>query len=112
MPLKKVAEDDSRQNQANEYREVLANAYAFVEGQKMTQSFSALTPEDFYDRFVERISGKDTQSRPNVLNRIAKIKNELKASVEKIKALPPEAFRRPNPEKDVNTPVTDTAGEK
>jgi len=108
---KKTAEDDARQNEADRYREVLANAYGFVEGQKAVQSFSALTPEDLMDRFIERVSGKDTQSRPNVLNRIAKVKNDILASVAKIKALPSDAFRAHDPTKDVNTaPVETEAG--
>ena len=103
--VKKTAEDDKRQQQADEYREVVASAYAYIEAQKSVQSFAALTPEDLMDRFIERIEGKDTEARPNVLNRIAKIKRELQKTVEKVKALPPSAFRRPSQTKDVNTPV-------
>lgn len=105
-PSKKTADDDPRQKQADEYREVVANAYAYIEGQKSAQSFAALTPEDLMDRFIERIAGKDTQARPNVLNRIAKIKNELTATISKIKALPDDAFRRQNDATDVNTSPT------
>jgi hypothetical protein len=102
---KKTAEDDSLQGQSESYRGVLASAYAYVEAQKSVQTLSAISPEELYDRFVERISGPDTQARPNVLNRIAKIRNEIIAATEKIKALPPEAFRIPDFTKDVNTPV-------
>lgn len=98
------AEQDDRQEQAAQFRETLQDAYAFVEGQKTTQSFSALTPEDCFDRFIERIEGADTQARPNVLNRIAKVKNTVLATIEKVKAMPPEAFRDLKPEEDVNTP--------
>lgn len=105
---KTSAEANPAQQQADEYREILANAYAFVEGAKSAKSFTALTPEDLMDRFIERIEGKDTQARPNILNRLAKIKHELESAVEKIKAMPPEAFRRADPAKDVNTPVEET----
>lgn len=105
MPVKKVAEDEQSQRTAEAYRELLSNAYAFVEGQKLIQTTSALTPEDLYDRFIERISGKDTQSRPNVLNRIEKLKNDMIASIEKIKAINPEDFRQPDAGQDVNTPI-------
>lgn len=103
-PSKKNAEDDKRQQQADEYREVIANAYTYVEAQKSVQSFAALTPEDLMDRFIERIEGKDTQARPNVLNRIAKIKRDVEATAAKVKALPESAFRRPSSATDVNTP--------
>ena len=104
-PVKRTAEDDPRQKQADDFREVLANAYAFVEGQKSIQSFTALTPEDCMDRFIERIEGKDTKSRPNVINRIAKIKNELAATIAKIKDLPDNEFRKQNDATDTNTSV-------
>ncbi len=100
---KDPAEADSAQEQATEFRETLQNAFAYVEGQKTTQSFSALTPEDCFDRFIERIEGKDTTARPNVLNRIAKVRSEVLASIEKIKAMPPEAFRDAREYEDVNT---------
>ncbi len=55
------------------------------------------------DRFIERVSGKDTQARPNAINRIARIKNNVIASVEKIKALPASTFRKHDESKNVNT---------
>lgn len=97
------AEADPAQDQATEFREKLQDAFSFVEGQKLAQSFSALTPEDCFDRYIERIEGKDTTARPNVLNRIAKVRNEVIATVEKVKAMPPEAFREAKPGEDVNT---------
>lgn len=100
---KQPAEADSAQDQATQFRETLQDAFSFVEGQKITQTFSALTPEDCFDAYIERVSGKDTTARPNVLNRIAKVKNEVLASIEKIKAMPPEAFREARPGEDVNT---------
>lgn len=100
---KDPAEADSAQDQATEFRETLQGAFAFVEGQKITQSFSALTPEDCFDAFIERVEGKDTTARPNVLNRIAKVRNDVLASIEKIKVMPPEAFREARPDEDVNT---------
>ena len=102
---KDLAEADASQSQAQAFRESLQDAYSFVEGQKTVQSFTALTPEDCFDRFIERIEGQDTQSRPNVLNRILKVKNEVLATIEKVKAMPAEAFRDPQPEEDVNTEV-------
>lgn len=102
---KDPAEADRAQEVATEFREKLQDAYAFVEGAKATQSFSALTPEDCFDRFIERVEGKDTPQRPNVLNRLEKVKNEVLATVAKVKAMPPEAFRQAKPDEDVNPPV-------
>lgn len=105
---KDPAEADQAQEKATDFREKLQNAYSFVEGAKATQSFSALTPEDCFDRFIERIEGKDTPQRPNVLNRLEKVKNDVLATVAQVKAMPPEAFREAKPDQDVNTPVSPT----
>ena len=108
MADRKTAEDSQQQDQADQYREIIQNAYTFVEAQKTVQTFAAITPEDLMDRFVTRVSGPDTQARPNVLNRYAKIKNDLLASIEKIKAMPPEAFRKQDDATDVNTDAQPT----
>lgn len=100
---KEPAEADSAQDQATQFRETLQNAYSFVEGQKITQSFSALTPEDCFDAYIERVSGADTAARPNVINRIAKVKNETLAAIQQIKTMPPDSFRNPDPAQDTNT---------
>ena len=99
------AEKDPAQSKNEELREQLETAYAFVEGQRATQSFYALTPEECFDRFIERIEGKDTQSRPNVLNRITNVKNNVLAAIKQVKDLPDDAFRDTDPKKDVNTPA-------
>ena len=101
----KEQEEQKAQEQADEFREDLQNAYAYVEGQKAVQSFSALTPEDCFDRFIGRVEGKDTIARPNVLHRIENVKARVLASIAKIKTMPPEAFKFPRGDKDVNTPV-------
>lgn len=94
----------TQEEQADEFRETLQNAYSFVEGQKVAQSFSALTPEDCLDRFIERVEGPGTLTRPNVIDRITRVKSEVLATIEKVKAMPPEAFRKPDPNTDTNTP--------
>ena len=84
-------------------RRDLSDAYAYVTGQQSVQSFAALTPEELYDQQIERIEGKDTETRPNELHRIDKLENSILKTVEKIKALPPEVFVEPDETTDVNT---------
>lgn len=100
-----IAENDPAQQQAQEYREALQDAYAFVEGQKAAQSFAAYTVEDCYADYVERVSGKGTQSRPNQLERIERERQRVLAAIERVRVVPPDDFRAPDPENDVNTPV-------
>lgn len=99
--------DDGTQNneqQNFELRRTLATAYAFVKGNESTQSFASFSFEDAMDAQIERIEGKDSESRPNVLHRIDKIENDVTSAAEKIKKLPKELFNDPNPATDVNTP--------
>lgn len=100
-----VAENDPAQQQSQEYREALQNAYAFIEGQKAAQSFAAMTPEDCYAAFVDRVSGRGTQTRPNALERIERVRQNVLAAIAKVRDIPPDDFREPEPENDVNTPV-------
>lgn len=100
-----LAEDASFQGEAENLRIDIHNAYAFVEGQRFTQSFASFTVEEAMDAFVERLSGKDTPVRPNVINRTKGVAARVAAAVEKIKAMPADAFRASDPATDVNTPA-------
>ena len=99
------AEQSEFQSEADTLRTDIHNAYAFVEGQRFTQTFASFTVEEAMDAFVERLSGAETATRPNAINRVKAVSARLKAAVERIKALPDDAFVRPDPDKDVNTPV-------
>lgn len=97
--------EKKEQELALELRRSLENAYAFVEGQKGVASFAALTFEDLLDQQIEKIEGKASPLRPNQLDRIKKIEQDVLAAVAKVKSLPPEFFSVPDEEKDVNTPT-------
>lgn len=96
--------DEKAQSQNLELRKALNDAYAFVEGQKTVQSFSAVTFEELMDQQIERLVGKGTDSRPNEFDRVTKIKNAVVQAVAQIKAMPDDAFVDSDPNKDVNTP--------
>lgn len=92
------------QTQNLELRKSLNNAYAFVEGQKSVQSFSAVTFEELMDQQIERLSGKGTASRPNAYDRITRISTDVQQAVAKIKSMPDDAFVESDTAQDVNTP--------
>lgn len=100
---KNNSDNDQAQSQNLELRRALNDAYAFVEGQKATQTFAAFTFEDALDQQIERLSGADTDVRPNALHRIDKIENGVVQAVERIKSMPDDAFAKRDDEKDVNT---------
>jgi hypothetical protein len=100
------SQDDPQQQAQNiNLRAALSDAYAAVNGAKAVQSFSALTFEDLADQQIQRISGADTQTRPNELHRVANVLSNLTQAVAQIKALPPESFADQDPSRDVNTPA-------
>jgi hypothetical protein len=96
--------DEKAQSQNLELRRALNDAYAFVEASKYTQAASAITFEDLMDQQIERLSGADTDVRPNALHRIDKIENGVIQAVAKIKSMPNDAFVDADGAKDANTP--------
>lgn len=101
---KEDEEEAKRQQQNLELRRALSDSYAFVEGQKLTQSFSAVTFEELMDAQIERIEGKSTILKPNEIDRINKMEIDLVSAVAKIKAMPDDAFKKNRDDKNVNTP--------
>lgn len=97
-------DDPALQEQNLDLRTAISDAYAAVDSAKTTQTFAALTFEDLLDQQIERISGASTQQRPNALDRITQIVNNVQSAVTKIKALPPEQFQQADDTRDVNTP--------
>jgi len=98
-------EDQKADDLSFELRQNINDAYAFVEGAKSTQTFATVTFEDLMDQQIERLVGKDTESRPNPLHRIDKVEQRLKSTIEQIKKVPPEAFRLRDERDAVNTPA-------
>lgn len=95
----------AQQEQNLELRRAINDAYAFVEGQKLVQSFSAVTFEELLDQQIERIEGKGTVRKLNELERIDRIEQDVISAVEKIKKLPDDAFKKTSEENGVNTPA-------
>lgn len=92
------------QNRNTRLREALSEAYAALQAEKTTQSFSAFTFEEALDSQIERIEGAGTQLRPNELVRVSRILNGVVESVKQIRVLPPESFAKPKEDEDVNAP--------
>ncbi len=92
-----------QQEQNLELRRAVGNAYAFVEGQKLVQTFSAVTFEELLDKQIERIEGATTTQKPNELDRITRTEEDLLAAVQKIKSLPDDAFNKTSEDHGVNT---------
>jgi hypothetical protein len=85
-------------------RQNINDAYAFVEGSKTTQTFAALTFEDLMDAQITTLTGPDTATRPNPLNRVTQILQNITNTVSQIKALPDDAFQARDDTDSTNTP--------
>ena len=100
-----VQDDPKLQQQNLNLRIALNDAYAAVEGAKAVQSFSAITFEDLATQQIARISGPDTPTRPNELNKVQNILNAVVQAAQQIMALPASAFQDSDPTRDVNSPA-------
>lgn len=98
-------QEASALSQNDDLRQVLSNAVGSVQGQQVANSFFAVTYEELADQQIERISGKSTTTRPNELERVAKIKQDVLALVAQVRNIPPENFLDSNEATDVNTPT-------
>jgi hypothetical protein len=84
-------------------RRAINNAYAALQGRQTADTFAAFTFEEAADAHIELIEGSDTQTHPNKLNRVAKIRNDIERAVDELKDVPPETFLDVQPEDRVNT---------
>lgn len=95
--------DDQKQELSDQLRESVAAAYAFVRGQETTESFSSITFEEVLDRQISSLEGSGSDIRPSVLERIQKVKEDILAAVENIKAQPDDFFKRHDNRNDAVT---------
>ena len=96
-------EEIATQDRNTELRRSLSDAYAALQSDQAQQSFAAFTFEEALDAQIERIEGKGTQLRPNLLDRVARIEARVVQAVDQAKALDPEVFTKPDAATDVNT---------
>jgi len=103
MVWKETAGEEEPRN--TEFRRVLGKGYAFILGQQFNQTAAALTYEELARQQIDTIEGTRADQRPNELERIDGLEDELTGVIDKIKSLPPESFIQKSEEDDVNTPV-------
>lgn len=88
-----------------QYRTVVARAYSFVAGQQSVQTFSAITFEELAAQQIDRLSGKGSAGRPNAIQAIQRVAQDLQNVAQQIMQTDPSAFLVPDATQDVNTPV-------
>ena len=104
MPSKEDKAAEAKKQQTNtKYRTQLNNAFAALEGQRSIDSFNAYTFEEALDDLIEQIEGDSTKIRPNKLDEVSRVEDEVAKVVASVKELPPEDFLDPDTSRDVNT---------
>lgn len=96
---------DPQQDQNLQLRTALDDAYAYIEGQKSVQTWSAYTFEEALQDQINDLVGPDTPNRPNLYNRITKIGTAVQQAVTQIMSMPDSSFTDSDPSTDVNTPT-------
>jgi hypothetical protein len=99
-----VTEEEGGQAREIRLRRAVGDAYAQLVGGQNVQSFMSFTFEDALDLQIEQIEGQGTDIRPNLLGRLELVEQQVVKAVEEIKALPANAFKRSDPNTNVNTP--------
>jgi hypothetical protein len=107
--VQQQSQDDQRQDDIIRQRIAFENAYGSLLGDQNTQTFAAFTFEDALDLQIELISGAGDDAHPNLLGRVARIKQELLQAVEQVSALDPSSFQKLS-DPAVNTPVDPNDG--
>jgi hypothetical protein len=73
-------------------REIMGNAYSFVRGRQYTAAVANVTIEQLIEQAINEIKGTQgkIESRPTLLARIQRIRDEVVKAVDAAKQKPPE----------------------
>lgn len=86
----------------------MANAVGELRSQEVRDSFAALSIEELMDQHIAQLDDSDDPTNPSRLQRLRQVRDDLANSIEAMKETSPSAFRRADPDNDVNTPVEGT----
>ncbi len=90
-------------DQLREFRRIVSAAVGEIRSQEIRDTFASISLEELADQHVERLQESEDPVNPSRLQRLRKVKDDLDENIEAMKETDPAAFRRPNPEEDVNT---------
>ncbi len=96
-------EEQRLQQLHSSQRRAVNNAFASLLGQANVETFQAFTFEEAVDAQIERIEGAGTDLRPNLQDRVERIRNKIVKAAQELKKIPPDQFLDKDVERDVNT---------
>lgn len=104
VPSKEQQGQERQQLSRNrKLRDALNNAFAAVESDRYTTTAVSFSFEEAVDQQIQRIERGGSKIRPNELERVDAVEQNIIRAVEQIKQVPPEFFLARDPRRDVNT---------
>jgi hypothetical protein len=95
-----------RADLTDQYRTIVSKAYAAVAGQQVNCTFNTITFEELAAQQIDRLTGKGPPGRPNVVQQIQNVADDLANAVQQMEQTDPSDFNLPPDEsQDVNTPA-------
>lgn len=89
--------------QLREFRRVVANAVGELRSKEVRDTYAALSIEELMDQHIARLETTTDPINPSRLQRLRRVRADLVANIEAMKATPPDLFRRHDNASDVNT---------
>lgn len=98
--------DSDRRARLREFRQIVADAVGELRSAELRESYYALTLEELIDTAIDELDHPEDrpEQRLGRKQRLTRVRDRLRDNIEAMKEVPPELFRSPDPESDVNTP--------
>lgn len=103
-PRQQRTSEQEARDARRRFRTVVADVVGALRSQEINRSFASISLEEVIDRQIERIEGAETETKPNRLTRVNRIKAEFDGVIDAIKETDPDLFRPADPDDDANTP--------
>lgn len=113
-PKKKALAPKVKKTRLNlQIRDILGDAYSFVQGEKFTASVSTVNLETLMQEQINQIEGTDgkTDIRLNKKDALDKIVNSISEVVRTVKKIPPSSFSLSSEDREDGNVNTSVAGE-
>jgi hypothetical protein len=94
---------DASRELLREFRRVTAFAVGELRSQEVRNTYSSISLEELTDQQIERLLESEDPLNPSRLQRLRQVRDSFANAIDAIKATPPEAFQRHDPENDANT---------
>lgn len=96
-------ETEKNSKTLRKYRRSIAAAIEFIRSREKAESYTSISLEELIDQQIEVLEGRSGTEKPSYTQRLDSLHGEVIGAIQGLKQVPPEAFRVPDPNDDVNT---------